>query len=57
MADTNLTLTVVTPESAVVEGVVCQEVTLPAEAGQIGVLPGHTPLVTLLGVLGRAAGL
>jgi F-type H+-transporting ATPase subunit epsilon len=50
MDGTNLTLTVVTPESAVVEGVVCQEVTLPAEAGQIGVLPGHTPLVTLLGV-------
>lgn len=49
MAET-LTLTVVTPEAAVVQGVVCQEVALPAESGQIGILPGHTPLVTLLGV-------
>src|SRR5512140_555034 len=49
MADT-LTLTVVTPEASVVEGVACQEVTLPAAGGQIGILPGHTPLVTLLGV-------
>ena len=24
--------------------------TLPAETGEIGILPGHTPLVTLLGV-------
>jgi F-type H+-transporting ATPase subunit epsilon len=45
-----LTLTVVTPEASVVKGVVCQDVALPAESGQIGILPGHTPLVTLLGV-------
>lgn len=50
MADGRLTLTVVTPESSVVEGAVCEEVSLPAEGGQIGVLPGHTPLVTLVGV-------
>ncbi len=50
MADGNLTLTVVTPEASVVAGAACQEVTLPADRGRIGILPGHTPLVTLLGV-------
>ncbi len=44
-----LTLTVVTPERSVVEKTPCDEVTLPAEQGEIGVLPGHTPLITLLG--------
>lgn len=50
MADGTLTLTVVTPEASVVDHAECQEVTLPALGGQIGILPGHTPLVTLLGV-------
>jgi F-type H+-transporting ATPase subunit epsilon len=45
-----LTLTVVTPERALVSQAACDEVTLPAEAGQIGILPGHTPLITLLGI-------
>jgi len=45
-----LTLTLVTPEYAVLESVSCQEVNLPALDGQIGILPGHTPLVTLLGI-------
>jgi F-type H+-transporting ATPase subunit epsilon len=45
-----LTLTVVTPERAVLDRVVCDEVTLPAEAGELGVLPGHTPLIALLGI-------
>ncbi|KAA0252392.1 MAG: ATP synthase F1 subunit epsilon [Acidobacteria bacterium] len=45
-----LTLTVVTPERAVVEGVACDSVRLPTERGEIGILPGHTPLVALLGV-------
>ena len=44
-----LVLTVVTPERSVVEKTPCDEVTLPAEQGEIGVLPGHTPLITLLG--------
>lgn len=54
-----LTLTVVTPERSVVEKTPCDEVTLPAEQGEIGVLPGHTPLITLLGtgvVAYRSAG-
>ena len=45
-----LTLTLVTPEHAVLENVSCQEVNLPALDGQIGILPGHTPLITLLGI-------
>ncbi len=57
-----LTLTLVTPERAVLDGVPCETVTLPAEGGEIGVLPGHVPLVTLLGIgvvgyrLGREGG-
>ena len=31
-------------------GVACDEVTLPAWRGEIGVLPGHTPLIALLGI-------
>ena len=48
--DGRLTLTVVTPERAVLQGVACDEVTLPAQRGEIGVLPGHTPLIALLGI-------
>ena len=45
-----LTVTVVTPEAAVIDRVTCDTVTLPTENGEIGVLPGHTPLLTLLGI-------
>jgi F-type H+-transporting ATPase subunit epsilon len=48
--DGRLTLTVVTPERALLQGVACDEVTLPAWLGEIGVLPGHTPLISLLGI-------
>jgi len=50
VADRKLTLTVVTPEHAVLESVACDEVTLPTLRGEIGILPGHTPLITLLGI-------
>jgi F-type H+-transporting ATPase subunit epsilon len=50
VADGKLTLTVVTPEHAVVDRVACDEVTLPTLEGEIGILPGHTPLITLLGI-------
>jgi len=46
----HLTLTVVTPERSVVERVACDAVSLPSELGELGILPGHTPLVALLGV-------
>ena len=45
-----LTLTVVTPERSVVERVACDAVSLPGELGELGILPGHTPLVSLLSV-------
>jgi F-type H+-transporting ATPase subunit epsilon len=48
--DGRLTLTVVTPERAVLQGVACDEVTVPCLKGEIGVLPGHTPLIALLGI-------
>lgn len=48
--DGRLTLTVVTPERAVLQAVLCDEVTLPARKGEIGILPGHTPLIALLGI-------
>jgi F-type H+-transporting ATPase subunit epsilon len=53
-----LRLTVVTPESKVVE-TEADEVQLPGSEGYLGILPGHTPLITLLktGVLSyRGAG-
>jgi len=48
--DGRLSLTVVTPERAVLQTVACDEVTLPAQRGEIGILPGHTPLIALLGI-------
>ncbi len=48
--DARLTLTVVTPERALLQGAACDEVTLPAWRGELGVLPGHTPLIALLGI-------
>jgi F-type H+-transporting ATPase subunit epsilon len=45
-----LTLTVVTPEHAVLQAALCDAVTLPEPNGEIGILPGHTPLIALLGI-------
>jgi len=44
-----LTLEVVTPERRVVEDSV-HEVQLPGREGYLGILPGHTPLLTELGI-------
>ena len=48
MAD-SLTLEVVTPDRQVVRETV-SEVQVPARNGFLGVLPGHTPLLTELGI-------
>ncbi len=48
--DGRLILTVVTPERALLQGVACDEVTVPGQRGELGILPGHTPLITLLGI-------
>jgi len=42
-------LEVVTPERRLVSEVV-DEVILPGSEGSLGVLPGHTPLLTMLGI-------
>lgn len=60
MADTlpkKISLTVVTRERKFIE-IDVDEVVLPASDGEIGVLPGHTPLLTTLriGVLRYRAG-
>jgi F-type H+-transporting ATPase subunit epsilon len=49
MADlaTKLNLTVVARERKVID-VQCDEVVLPGRDGEIGILPGHTPLLTTL---------
>jgi F-type H+-transporting ATPase subunit epsilon len=46
---TTLSLEIVTPEKPLVRETV-DEVELPAAEGYLGVLPGHTPLLTLLQV-------
>lgn len=50
MSGGTLTLTLVTPERALLDKVTCSEVTLPGERGELGILPAHTPLITLLGI-------
>jgi F-type H+-transporting ATPase subunit epsilon len=47
MLPETLTLEVVTPERAVVHESVA-EVSLPGRGGYLGILPGHTPLLTQL---------
>ncbi len=47
MAEGRLHLTVVTPTRTAVEAEV-HEVTLPGVLGALGILPGHTPLLTQL---------
>jgi F-type H+-transporting ATPase subunit epsilon len=44
---TKIQLSIVTPERSLVSAIV-DEVTLPGEEGYLGVLPGHTPLLTSL---------
>lgn len=48
MAET-LTIEVVTPERAVLSGE-AEEVILPGSEGQMGILPGHLPLLSGLGI-------
>ena len=48
MAD-NFQLEIVTPDKQVVNDV-AEEAQVPAKGGYIGILPGHAPLITELGV-------
>jgi F-type H+-transporting ATPase subunit epsilon len=51
MADlpTKINLTIVTRERKIIDTQV-DEVVLPSTDGEIGILPGHTPLLALLGI-------
>ncbi len=49
MADSTLQVRVVSPAEVVFEGPAAS-VVAPAWDGQVGVLPGHAPLIALLGV-------
>jgi F-type H+-transporting ATPase subunit epsilon len=51
MADlpTKISLTIVTRERKIIDAPV-DEVILPASDGEIGILPGHTPLLAMLGI-------
>jgi F-type H+-transporting ATPase subunit epsilon len=49
MLPDSIELIVVTPERQLLREKVA-EVTLPGAAGQLGVLPGHAPLITELGI-------
>ena len=51
MADlaTKINLTIVTRERKIIDAQV-DEVILPSTDGEIGVLPGHTPLLAMLGI-------
>jgi len=45
-----INLSVVTPEKAIVSGIDTEAVVLPGELGQMTILPGHTSLLTNLGL-------
>lgn len=42
------TLTLVTPERKIVAGAEIEEVFVPGARGELNILPGHAPLITLL---------
>ena len=42
------TLTLVTPEKRIVAGTQIEEVFVPADRGELNILPGHAPLMTTL---------
>jgi F-type H+-transporting ATPase subunit epsilon len=47
-ADNRLSVSVISPEATVFEGNASQ-VIAPAWDGQVGILPGHAPMIVLLG--------
>ena len=46
----SLSVTIVTPHQSIVNNLKCDDLVLPAAKGEITVLPGHTPVLTTLGV-------
>lgn len=45
-----LSITIVTPRKTVVKNLAADELVMPAAKGEVTILPGHTPLLTTLGV-------
>lgn len=45
-----LSLTIVTPRKTVVKNLSADALVMPAAKGEVTILPGHTPLLTTLGV-------
>lgn len=42
-------LTLITPEKTLLDSIEVEELLVPGQQGEIGILPGHTPLVSVLG--------
>jgi F-type H+-transporting ATPase subunit epsilon len=51
-----MTLEVVTPEGAKVRNLAVTDVTLPSVMGEMGILPGHVPIMAALGIGPLVAG-
>lgn len=45
-----LSVTIVTPKKTVVKNLSVDELVMPAAKGEVTILPGHTPVLTTLGV-------
>ena len=42
-------LTLITPEKTFLDSIEVEELLVPGQQGEMGILPGHTPLVSVLG--------
>ena len=49
ISEEQMKLTVVTPEKIVLEDLLVKELLVPGEKGEMGIFPGHAPLVSTLG--------
>jgi F-type H+-transporting ATPase subunit epsilon len=49
LSNKKMKLTVVTPEKMILDSVVIEELLVPGIKGEMGILPGHAPLVSTLG--------
>ena len=45
----NIVLSIVTPEKVVLDSKLVKEILIPGATGEVGILPGHAPMVSALG--------
>ena len=45
----NIVLSIVTPEKVVLDSKLVKEILIPGAKGEVGILPGHAPMVSALG--------